>query len=79
MTPTDHATYTTAIATGREVRISIGDAMLFGSPVSAVVGGGVVLAPRGGGPPQTWSADHVSDVVVLASRVPRPQQRRGTR
>lgn len=78
MTPTDTASFLAAAASGHEIRITIGEAMIFGAPV-AVVGGGVTFAPRGGGPPQSYDSDSIAGVVVLASRVPRPQQRRGTR
>lgn len=78
MTDEHRATFLAAIASGHEIRLTVGDdTMLFGAPVR-IEGRAVYLAPRGGGGVQSYALDDIVAVkVLLASRVSRPRPARG--
>lgn len=78
MSPDDIASFLAAATSGHEVRLAIGDNLHFGRPVR-IEGKGVFFEARGGsGVVSAYDVAHVSEVRVLASRVPtstRPAKR----
>ena len=75
MTADDIATFAAAITTGHEVRIEVGESLIFGSPIR-IEGRAAYFEARGGsGVVQSYNTDSIAGVVVLASRTPRPARR----